>query len=398
MRKFIAISLAALLLLGACTRDSFHEERDAEEVTVSLQLETTPFGSDGQVLTKAEFEDPVDASIHYDYEKQLNNLTLFLFDASEAFETGSFKSDATQYIGKVNPIHIEEISSGYRVDFTLAKAYDALAVVALANYPATAYSSVSLNTGDSMDAFALQMGSTELDFTTDQTTYKTAGIPVHGWKVFGSKASPLKYYKGISTLISGTESLSLNYALVRLQLRYLPEAGQVPASQVDVESVKLKGYMDKYRAIPQNWFDPGYTLLTPFDAVPDAGSYVTGEIEFTQPDGTAARVAYVPEMAVGKTPEPALTVEMKQWEVDANSVRTGNWTKFTYSGSSIRMQDNDPLNPLDVTYENPAWTPWLQLCTIYARKDKAGNDVAVGTRFNLVRHYSYEWKATGIDK
>ena len=416
MKKFLyIIGVAALLFARACTREPIQKEQ-APAVAVSMQLDVAPFGTDGQVLTKAEFEDPVDANIHYDYEKQLNGLNLYLFDASDAFETGSFKSADTKYIGKASPLHIEAAGTAYRADFFLSEEYDALAVVALANYPATAFSSLSISAGQSMDDFAGQLENLTLDFVADQSTYASSGIPVHGWKVFGTKASPLKYYKGISTLISGSESLTLNYALVRLQLRYLPETGQVPASQVDVESVKLTGYMGKYRAVPRNWFSTA-ALPTPFDAVEDAGSYGMNELTFTsvnykeQPSATetlSARVAYVPEMSVAtvnaavaadpvNVKEPALAVVMKKYEVDASDVRTGEWTKFTYSTDGVTMEDS-ASTPASVTYVNPGWTDWLQLRTVYGRKDKEGNDVAVGTRFNLVRHYSYEWKATGIDK
>ncbi len=417
MRKHLHISLTLLGLcavFAACERTPLDEGASAP-LELSLQLAVRPFGADGGIVTKGEFEDPVPANIHYDYEKTISSLKLFLFDATDAFEDLDsdgkldFNPSRATRIGAVTPLHVEDMGAdGYRVDFRVEKPYEALAVVAIANMPAD----VDASTMADVDSDVY------VNYTTSQDTYHSNGIPMHGFQIFGSQvgnsspqeSSKLKYYKGISTKLPGT--LSMQYALVRMQLRYLPAAGQLPASQVEILSAKLTGYKNKFRLFPKEWLTG--TLVTPFDEMVDGGDFVNGDIifrkvnyEVSATETADALVAYVPEMSakvladkMAADPtfkEPCLTAVMKKYEVDENNERTGVWTQFTYSADGVTMEYSASTSPT-VTYMNPAWTAWLQMRTLYARKDKAGNDVAVGTLFNLVRHYSYEWKATGIDK
>ena len=116
---------------------------------------------------------------------------------------------------------------------------------------------------------------------------------------------------------------------------------------------------------------------------------------------STAWVAYVPEVnsvavktavAAALIDEPSLEVEVK---VTPRYGSAGKTVTFTYSGDHVTMDDG--VNPA-VSYENPGWTSWLKFRTIYARKDKENNDIPVGTMYNLVRHYSYEWIATGVDR
>lgn len=422
MRKYLHISLTLLGLcavFAACERTPLDEGASAP-LELSLQLAVRPFGADGGIVTKGEFEDPVPANIHYDYEKTISSLELLLFDATDAFEDldsdGKLDfnpSRATRIgIDAVTPLHVEDMGAdGYRVDFRVEKPYEALAVVAIANMPAAVDASAWATMADvDSDVY--------MEYTASQNTYHSNGIPMHGFQIFGSQvgnpssqeSSKLKYYKGISTKLPGT--LSMQYALVRMQLRYLPAAGQLPASQVEILSAKLTGYKNKFRLFPKEWLTG--TLVTPFDEMVDGGDFVNDDIifrkvsyEVSATETADALVAYVPEMSAKVLAnkmvadptfkEPCLTAVMKKYEVDENNVRTDVWTQFTYSADGVTMEDS-ASTPATVTYMNPAWTAWLQMRTLYARKDKAGNDVAVGTLFNLVRHYSYEWKATGIDK
>ena len=235
MRKHLHISLTLLGLcavFAACERTPLDEGASAP-LELSLQLAVRPFGADGGIVTKGEFEDPVPANIHYDYEKTISSLKLFLFDATDAFEDLDsdgkldFNPSRATRIGAVTPLHVEDMGAdGYRVDFRVEKPYEALAVVAIANMPAD----VDASTMADVDSDVY------VNYTTSQDTYHSNGIPMHGFQIFGSQvgnsspqeSSKLKYYKGISTKLPGT--LSMQYALVRMQLRYLPAAGQLTES------------------------------------------------------------------------------------------------------------------------------------------------------------------------
>ena len=200
-----------------------------------------------------------------------------------------------------------------------------------------------------------------------------------------------------------TDCVPMRYALSRLQLRYVPDADGIAADSVDVLSVKLNVHRDKFLKLPANLL--GGEEVTPFDAVTDVGSFSKDTLDFTKVNvstKSTAWVAYVPEVdsAAVKTAvaasdiddEPALKVAVK---VTPRYGSAGETVTFTYSGDGVTMDDD--ANP-PVTYENPGWTSWLKFRTIYARKDKDNNDIPVGTMYNLVRHYSYEWIATGVDR
>ena len=65
-------------------------------------------------------------------------------------------------------------------------------------------------------------------------------------------------------------------------------------------------------------------------------------------------------------------------------------------GTGITVKD-DASN--EYTYTNTFWTVWTQFRTVNSKKKTDGvTDVPVGTMYNLVRQYSYEWVATGIEK
>lgn len=445
MRKNVHIALAALLgliLLAGCVRDpvaSDGGERVTEgPVNVSLTLALKAFGSDGSI-TKADFVD-VDDSLHYPHEKVLKDAGIFLYNASAAFEVDpgtskyKFNPASAKLIGTVEPVHTESLEKGakLRVDFDLDSPYTSLAVLVLGNYHIS-YSS----TADNLQA-AVTALSSETVSLPGQDALISNGIPMHGWMVFGSlegldagasdaqkEIRQLKYYKGMSTPLTKygfrdaaelaayasattgrgtvriTDCVPMRYALSRLQLRYVPDTDGIAADSVEVLSVKLNVHRDEFLKLPANLL--GGEEATPFDAVTDAGNFSTAALNFTKVNvstKSTAWVAYVPEIdseavktavAASEIHEPALEVAVK---VTPRYGSAGETVTFTYSGDHVTMDDG--VNP--VSYENPGWTSWLKFRTIYARKDKDNNDIPVGTMYNLVRHYSYEWIATGVDR
>ena len=445
MRKNVHIALAALLgliLLAGCVRDSVAPD-GGERVTqgpvnVSLTLALKAFGSDG-AITKADFVD-VDDSLHYAHEKVLKDAGIFLYDASDAFEVDlgtskyKFNPALATLIGAVEPVHTESLEKGakLRVDFDLDSPYTSLAVLVLGNYHIS-YSSTAANMQAAVTAFSQEA------VLPAQSTLISNGIPMHGWMVFGSlegldagagdaqkEIRQLKYYKGMSTPLTKygfrnaeelaayasattgrgtvriTDCVPMRYALSRLQLRYVPDTDGIAADSVEVRSVRLNVHRDKFLKLPANLL--GGEEVTPFDAVTDVGNFSSDVIDFTKVDvstKSTAWVAYVPEVnsvavktavAAALIDEPSLEVEVK---VTPRYGSAGKTVTFTYSGDHVTMDDG--VNPA-VSYENPGWTSWLKFRTIYARKDKENNDIPVGTMYNLVRHYSYEWIATGVDR
>ena len=340
-------------------------------------------------------------------------------------------------IGPVEPVHTESLEKGakLRVDFELDDPYTSLAVLVLGNYHIS-YSSTAANM---QAAVAALSQSTEAVVLPDQSTLISDGIPMHGWMVFGSlegldagagdaqkENRQLKYYKGMSTPLTKygfrnaeelaayasattgrgtvrlTDCVPMRYALSRLQLRYVPDTDGIAADSVEVLSVQLNVHRDKFLKLPANLL--GGEEVTPFDAVTDVGNFSTAALDFTKVNvstKSTAWVAYVPEVdsaavktavAAAEIDEPALEVAVK---VTPRYGSAGETVTFTYSGDRVTMDDG--VNPA-VSYENPGWTSWLNFRTIYARKDKDNNDIPVGTMYNLVRHYSYEWIATGVDR
>lgn len=430
--------LLGLLFLAGCVRDPGSCEV-AERVTegpvnVSLTLALKAFGSDGSI-TKADFVD-VDDSLHYAHEKILKDFGIFLYDASTAFEVDpgtskyKFNPALATLKGTVEPVHIESLEKGakLRVDFNLDAPYTSLAVLVLGNYHIS-YSSTAANLQAAVAAFSQEA------VLPAQSTLISNGIPMHGWMVFGSlegldagaskEIRQLKYYKGMSTPLTKygfrdadelaayasattgrgtvriTDCVPMRYALSRLQLRYVPDTDGIAADSVEVLSVKLNVHRDKFLKLPANLL--GGEEVTPFDAVTDVGGFSSADIDFTKVNvstKSTAWVAYVPEVnsaavktavAAAQIAEPALEVAVK---VTPRYGSAGKTVTFTYSGDGVTMDDG----ATPVTYENPGWTSWLKFRTIYARKDKDDNDIPVGTMYNLVRHYSYEWIATGVDR
>ena len=119
-------------------------------------------------------------------------------------------------------------------------------------------------------------------------------------------------------------------------------------------------------------------------------------------------VAYVPEMGQvemnnledsgGKKDPPALRAKVK-WTKDARISYTyeywRDWIKVTRTvtegGTST---DGTPRTYIGL---DPKWRDWTGFATVSKKNDKAGVEKPSGTPYNVVRHYSYEWIATGFE-
>ena len=96
----------------------------------------------------------------------------------------------------------------------------------------------------------------------------------------------------------------------------------------------------------------------------------------------------------------ALTKEYSYDVADDNTVY------LHYKRDVVRMYKEDGTTPVGADYPSPYWTDWLTMITVdpqlkqYDRPgDKEGTTpVAINTKFNWVRGYTYEWKATGLEK
>ncbi len=450
MRKFLHISFVVLLglsVLAGCRREQMEEVlQTGNPVQATLTLDIRGFGSDG-VVTKGDYED-VETGLRYAYEKNVSDYGIFVFDATEAFkDDGSGKyifnptkayrlSTAEEAIA-----HKEQLGVlSWRHELKLNTTYKSLAVLVLANLGVATYTDPSIpGQGSTLKAVADYFNNTPIavSYETDQSKYLSGAIriPMYGFQVFGSweglstgataaqkNAVELKYYSGIATpltvkgfrtqtelenyfasgAVRAADRLALRFAMARLHVRYEPGTGQpsaTPASgvaSVEITSVRLKNYDEYVRVLPPIF--SGLTEVSPFTAVPTALSLnTTGTINFVHPSTTdASWVAYVPEMKVtGATTDPALIVDVTVTDTDGNKVY------YTFERDKIRR--NDGLN--DKTYVNTPWTEWLQMQTYYTNlldsypKKYPGTttDVPLLTYYNLVRNYSYEWVAYGVE-
>lgn len=448
MRRYLHITVFALLglmVLAACGREDVPaqpEQITDGQVQVSLTLALHGFGSEG-VITKADYQD-IDSALEYPYEKAVKDYGIFVFDATGAFTVGTgslyeFNPAAAKQIfaGKADILHVEDLGNNLtRCEFKVDAKYKSLAVLVLANMGDAAYSAAGIpGKGASMQAVMdfFNDDARGINYNTDQGKYKdgTVALPKHGWKVFGSweglsssasdteKANrELKYYRGMSTPLTvkgfntaselanyaGTtgavregDRLALSNALARLHVRYDPKAGQPAATpapnvaSVEITGVKLHNYKKKVRLLPSGFISSG--SYSPFDTVTPLGDLQgtsDADIEFVNPSATdKSWVAYVPELTVsGAANDPYLIVKVRVTDKD------GNVVDFVFERDKIvRTKGGDT-----VTYEKSPWTEWLQMKTYYSRKMPDGTtDVTIGTYFNLIRNYAYEWIAEGVE-
>lgn len=451
MRKFLHINFVALLglsVLAGCRREQMEEVlQTGNPVQATLTLDIRGFGSDG-VVTKGDYED-VETGLRYAYEKNVSDYGIFVFDATKAFMddgSGKYIFDPTKAYrlstAEEAIAHKEQLGVlSWRHELKLNTTYKSLAVLVLANLGVATYTDPSIpGQGSTLKAVADYFNNTPIavSYETDQSKYLSGAIriPMYGFQVFGSweglstdptaadqrNAVELKYYSGIATpltvkgfrtqtelenyfasgAVRAADRLALRFAMARLHVRYEPGTGQpsaTPASgvaSVEITSVRLKNYDEYVRVLPPIF--SGLTEVSPFTAVPTALSLnTTGTINFVHPSTTdVSWVAYVPEMKVtGATTDPALIVDVTVTDTDDNKVY------YTFERDKIRR--NDGLN--DKTYVNTPWTEWLQMQTYYTNlldsypKNYPGTttDVPLLTYYNLVRNYSYEWVAYGVE-
>lgn len=455
-----------LSVLAGCRHETMPESSSEAQqvksgpVNVAMTLSIKGFGGDN-VFTKGDFYEQgndfvtVNDSLFYDHEKVVKDAGIFLFDATNAFDddgTGKYKFNPAlaEYLTAVKHEYTETLDGARgRIEFKLDKPYESLAVIILANYQLASYTASGASMADIAAHLAAKAAA--IDFDPDQDRYHSDGIPMHGWKVFGTLAGlptgataeqkaarRLRYYKGMTTpltecgfktaseleyyakegtgmgIVRDSDHVQMEYALSRLQLRYIPRDKAMSADSVTVNSVKLNVYKDKVRILPQDWLTRTEmpNPYTPFvyDASTEVGSFATGDITFkeisSKSNKSTAFVAYVPEItaaavakAISDDPtgfkEPSLVVSVK---VKVREKTDGTVVTYTYDRDKITV--NDGTNPAKVykTYGDSGWTSWLRFRTTYARKDKDDNDVAIGTRYSLVRHYSYEWVAIGMNE
>ena len=451
MRKFLHISFVVLLglsVLAGCRREQMEEVlQTGNPVQATLTLDIRGFGGDG-VVTKGDYED-VETGLRYAYEKNVSDYGIFVFDATGAFMddgSGKYIFDPTKAYrlstAEEAIAHKEQLGVlSWRHELKLNTTYKSLAVLVLANLGVATYTDPSIpGQGSTLKAVADYFNNTPIavSYETDQSKYLSGAIriPMYGFQVFGSweglstdptaadqrNAVELKYYSGMATpltvkgfrtktelenyfasgAVRAADRLALRFAMARLHVRYEPGTGQpsaTPASgvaSVEITSVRLKNYDEYVRVLPPIF--SGLTEVSPFTAVPTALSLnTTGTINFVHPSTTdVSWVAYVPEMKVtGATTDPALIVDVTVTDTDDNKVY------YTFERDKIRR--NDGLN--DKTYVNTPWTEWLQMQTYYTNlldsypKKYPGTttDVPLLTYYNLVRNYSYEWVAYGVE-
>lgn len=459
MRKFLHISFVVLLglsVLAGCRREQMEEVlQTGNPVQATLTLDIRGFGSDG-VVTKGDYED-VETGLRYAYEKNVSDYGIFVFDATEAFkDDGSGKyifnptkayrlSTAEEAIA-----HKEQLGVlSWRHELKLNTTYKSLAVLVLANLGVATYTDPSIpGQGSTLEAVADYFNKTPIavSYETDQSKYLSGAIriPMYGFQVFGSweglstgataaqkNAVELKYYSGMATpltvkgfrtqtelenyfasgAVRAADRLALRFAMARLHVRYEPGTGQpsaTPASgvaSVEITSVRLKNYDEYVRVLPPIF--SGLTEVSPFTAVPTALSLnTTGTINFVHPSTTdVSWVAYVPEMKVtGATNDPKLIVDVTVTDKDGNKVyytfdRDQITRKWKWKDASNVEHDETRV------YKNTPWTEWLQMQTYYTNlldsypKKYPGTttDVPLLTYYNLVRNYSYEWVAYGVE-
>ena len=426
------------------------------QVQVSLTLSLHGFGSDG-VVTKGDYED-VETGLRYAYEKNVSDYGIFVFDATEAFMddgSGKYIFDPTKAYrlstAEEAIAHKEQLGVlSWRHELKLNTTYKSLAVLVLANLGVATYTDPSIpGQGRTLKAVADYFNNTPIavSYETDQSKYLSGAIriPMYGFQVFGSweglsigataaqkNAVELKYYSGIATpltvkgfrtqtelenyfasgAVRAADRLALRFAMARLHVRYEPGTGQpsaTPASgvaSVEITSVRLKNYDEYVRVLPPIF--SGLTEVSPFTAVPTALSLnTTGTINFVHPSTTdVSWVAYVPEMKVtGATNDPKLIVDVTVTDKDGNKVyytfdRDQITRKWKWKDASNVEHDETRV------YKNTPWTEWLQMQTYYTNlldtypkkyPDGTKKDVPLLTYYNLVRNYSYEWVAYGVE-
>lgn len=368
--------------------------------------------------TKADFV-AVDEVYRFASEQLVSNIGVYVFDASDAYSAGAGgklafdPAKAVQlFDGNVVPDQEAVMGSIRRIEFT-APAVTSLAVLVLANLDdASLYAGIG-SKGSKMSDVVASITTMLRDYDPSASYGTTLGIPMCGWKLFGSlegetdlavakAAKGLRFYRGMSTPLTNTgfvsaaavnayydkgfvadgDLLQLHRRLSRIHLYFNKVAGK---KNMTILSAKVQNYRSKICLVPSGLFGAG---LTPFDAVPDAGTVVEAAVNFRE-ISSGHWVAYVPVFNVaalaGDSKEPCLIIEAQE---------NGTTRSYLYTKDKVTVSDpSDATLPRDFHYS----MPWLRFFTQEAKLDKDSNPVAAGTYFNLVGNYTYEWIATGIE-
>lgn len=467
MTKRLHIALLALLglsVLAGCRQtdpeDLSGEMKQVTEgpVNVSMDLSFKGFGQDN-TLTKGDFYEEgndfvaVNDSLFYDHEKMVRDALVFVFDAKGVSDPKNAKFEKA-----VNLEHADILPNNVgRVQFKLDKPYESIAVLILANYGLKP-GDVSVASGTKLEDVVEYLSELSTDKTetgslhaikSDQSKYLTDGIPMYGWKVFGS-AGKLRFYSGITTpltvcgftdvselenyaktdtgigTVRDTDVVPMEFALARLQLRYNYKARgagkeSIAADSVTIKSVKLNVYKDKFYRLPSNLLTltlprTRETLPNPYDDITtdyvknsNHTDFNTGDVIFqeiqSKTNKSQAFVAYVPEISIKSVndaiaasttfEEPSLEVKV---EVKVREKTDGSVVTYTYARNKITVKDGTNPSKDYYNYGDEGWVSWLSFKTNQERKDKDNNVKAIGTRYSLVRHYSYEWLAVGVNE
>lgn len=340
----------------------------------------------------------------------------------------------------------------WRLEFKLADTYKSLVVLALANV-GTAADGCPKGAGSTLGEVIGWLQANGMDTRiTNQEDYVDgkAGVFMHGMKSFGVEAE-LRYWRNMSTpltvkgfkdaneLKNYTETtgatreedrLVLRHGMARLHVSYEPVSGQLPQRPkevkeaddpqtfVEITSVMLHNYDTKVRFLPKHFWDPEDAQLNPFSIKDSLFTVLAlqttqGDLEFVRPKGDPTEsgdfswVAYVPEQRMTDNPtantpyiDPYLIVEVTVTERDA--AHKEKVTKLTFERDTITREwtwmDGSVKKTETRKYINSPWTEWLQMQnTLTTRKDIKGTLVPLGTYYHLVRNYSYEWIAEGLE-
>ena len=366
-----AALLLGLFALAGCSRlPSGGDVNPDGPAQASLSVTLADYSS-SQPFTKASYSD---SDVLYTHERIVEDCALYLFDASDAFV------DNGQGQKVFDPARAKQITSGksaaftrtdlgngrLRVDFSLDKPCTSLAVLMLANFGDLLYNVSSIpgkgtSLQEMIDWFSFTTDPTGLEVRS-QADYLAHGIPMHGFGLYDQ----IRHLQGTTTQLQG--DLVLTYALCRLRIRC-----DAAFTQAGLLGAELLGSRRRMRVLPVGF--PS-APATPFDSVSDIGSQ--DNIAFV-PAGDGSLIAYVPELNTGAAqPEPSLRV----------SIQEGNRT-ITYAKNLISVTEGGST----ISYGDPAATAWTRMISLAASPD--GQHPA-GTRFNLVRHFTYEWIATGL--
>lgn len=424
MKNRVHIMLLLLpVLLAGCGKDVPAETPvfQASPVRMCMDVSIGDYASMVQApaSTKADFV-AVDEAYRFASEQLVSNIGVYVFDASDAYTAGAGgklafdPAKAVQlFDGNVVPDQETVMGGIRRIEFT-APAVTSMAVLVLANLDdASLYAGIGSKGSKMSDVVASIMSSKLRDYNASAAYGTTVGIPMCGWKLFGSlegetdlaaaKASKgLKFYRGMSTPLTHTgfasasavdayyskgfvaneDLLQLKRRLSRVHLYFNTATGK---KDMTILSAKVQNYRSKICLVPSGLFGTG---LTPFDAVPDAGTVVEAAVNFRE-ISSGHWVAYVPEFNVaalaGDSKEPCLIIEAQE---------NGTTRSYLYTKDKVTVSDpSDATLPRDFHYS----MPWLRFFTQEAKLDKDSNPVAAGTYFNLVGNYTYEWIATGIE-